>query len=152
MEYTDLNGFTCRLSFEKDAFQVESRHVLIIAKFKGKWLLTEHKERGLEFPGGKAEAGESLAEAAKREVYEETGAVIDELEWFAEYLVHSEPPFSKTVFTGTVAAVDEIDLMETNGAVLVDSLDLDSDFSFLMKDEGMKQIMERVKLDGKWDD
>ncbi|WP_372868233.1 RNA deprotection pyrophosphohydrolase [Planomicrobium okeanokoites] len=152
MEYTDLNGFTCRLSFEKDAFQVESRHVLIIAKFKGKWLLTEHRERGLEFPGGKAEAGESLAEAAKREVYEETGAVIDELEWFAEYLVHSEPPFSKTVFTGTVVAVDEIDLMETNGAVLVDSLDLDSDFSFLMKDEGMKQIMERVKLDGKWDD
>lgn len=152
MEYTDLNGFTCRLSFEKDAFQVESRHVLIIAKFKGKWLLTEHRERGLEFPGGKAEAGESLAEAAKREVYEETGAVIDELEWFAEYLVHSEPPFSKTVFTGTVAAVDEIDLMETNGAVLVDRLDLDSDFSFLMKDEGMKQIMERVKLDGKWED
>lgn len=152
MEYTDLNGFACSLSFNKGVFQIESRHVLVIAKFNGKWLLTEHKERGLEFPGGKAEAGESLAEAAKREVYEETGAVIDELEWFAEYLVHSEPPFSKTVFTGTVAAVDEIDLMETNGAVLVDSLDLDSDFSFLMKDEGMKQIMERVKLDGKWED
>lgn len=152
MEYTDLNGFACSLSFNKGVFQIESRHVLVIAKFNGKWLLTEHKERGLEFPGGKAETGESLANAAKREVYEETGGLIDELEWFAEYLVHSEPPFSKTVFTGTVAAVDEIDLMETNGAVLVDSLDLDSDFSFLMKDEGMKQIMERVKLDGKWDD
>ncbi|MCM3611541.1 nucleoside triphosphatase YtkD [Planococcus sp. MERTA32b] len=152
MEYTDLNGFTCRLSFKKDTFQAESRHVLVIAKFKGKWLLTEHRERGLEFPGGKTEAGESLAEAAKREVYEETGGVIEELEWFAEYLVHSEPPFSKTVFTGTVTAVDEIDLMETKGAVLAEDLNVDSNFSFLMKDKGMKTIIERVKLDGKWED
>lgn len=152
MEYTDLNGCACRLSFERDAFQVESRHVLVIAKFNGKWLLTEHRERGLEFPGGKAEAGESLAEAAKREVYEETGGVIESLDWFAEYLVHSEPPFSKTVFTGTISSIDEIDLLETKGAVLVESLDVDGDFSFLMKDEGMKEIMERVKLDGKWED
>lgn len=152
MEYTDLNGFACRLSFERDAFQVDSRHVLVIAKFNGKWLLTEHRERGLEFPGGKAEAGETLMEAAKREVYEETGGVIENLEWFAEYLVQSKPPFSKTVFTGTVAAIDGIELMETNGAVLVESLDMDSAFSFLMKDEGMKEIMERVKLNGKWED
>lgn len=152
MEYTDLNGFTCQLSFKRDAFQVESRHVLVIAKFNGKWLLTEHRERGLEFPGGKAEAGESLVEAAKREVYEETGGVIEDLEWFAEYLVLSEPPFSKTVFTGAISAMEEIDLMETNGAVLVESLAMDSAFSFLMKDEGMKEIMERVKLDGKWKD
>lgn len=152
MEYTDLNGYACRLSFERDDFQVTSRHVLVIAKFEGKWLLTEHRERGLEFPGGKAEAGESLAEAAKREVYEETGGVIENLEWFAEYLVHSDPPFCKTVFTGTVSAIDEIKMMETNGAVLVESLEIDSSFSFLMKDEGMKEIIKRVNLDGKWKD
>lgn len=152
MEYTDLNGFVCRLSFERDAFQVDSRHVLVIAKFNGKWLLTEHRERGLEFPGGKAETGESLAEAAKREVYEETGGIIERLEWFAEYLVQSEPPFSKTVFTGTVAAIDEIGLMETNGAVLLNRIEPDRTYSFLMKDEGMKEIMERVNLDGKWQD
>ncbi|MFD1030329.1 NUDIX domain-containing protein [Metaplanococcus flavidus] len=152
MEYTDLNGYPCKLSFERGVFPVESRHVLIIAKFEDKWLLTEHSERGLEFPGGKVETGESLIDAAKREVYEETGGRVEGLEWFAEYLVLGNPPFCKTVFTGHVSAIDHITRMETNGAVLVERLEPDNAYSFLMKDEGMKEIMERVIKDGKWKD
>ncbi|WP_033543988.1 NUDIX domain-containing protein [Planococcus sp. CAU13] len=152
MEYTDWNGCHCKLSFERDAFQLASRHVLVIARWQGRWLLTDDRKRGLEFPGGKAEAGESLMEAAVREVYEETGAVIEELEWFAEYYVDSTPPFCKTVFLAKVSAVEEIELMETNGAVLVNELAVDDTYSFLMKDEGMKEIMKRVNADGKWND
>lgn len=152
MEYTDMNGYRCRLSFERDAFPIVSLHVLVIAKFEGKWLLTEHGERGLEFPGGKVEYGESLMEAAKREVYEETGGVVEGLEWFAEYLVESETPFSKTVFTAKISAIEAIELRETKGSVLMDRIEADSSFSFIMKDEGMKEIMERVSLDGKWKD
>ncbi|WP_422122849.1 NUDIX domain-containing protein [Planococcus sp. X10-3] len=152
MDYTDLKGYRCSLSFERDAFPVESRHVLVIAQFEDKWLLTEHSERGLEFPGGKVEAGENLHDAAQREVYEETGGRVEGLEWFAEYLVLSDPPFCKTVFTARVSSIDNITLMETKGAVLVERLEPDSAYSFLMQDEGMKEIIERVKLDGKWKD
>ncbi|TAA69797.1 RNA deprotection pyrophosphohydrolase [Planococcus salinarum] len=150
MEYRDLNGYHCRLSFEPDAFRLASRHVLVIAKYKGKWLLTKHGERGLEFPGGKVEPGESLQEAAKREVYEETGGTVEGLKWFAEYMVQSERPFCKTVFTAKVSDIRKTELMETEGAVLVDVLKPDDTYSFLMKDDGMKEIVKRVKLDEKW--
>lgn len=53
MEYKDLNGCVCRLFFEKGQSQIESRHVLVIGKHNGKWLLTRHSVRGLEFPGVK---------------------------------------------------------------------------------------------------
>lgn len=152
MEYTDLNGTRCRLTFQKGAIPLESRHVLVISKFKGQWLLTEHGERGLEFPGGKAESGESLEDAAVREVYEETGGIAVELEWFAEYLVEAEKPFCKTVFIAGISSMNDVELMETNGAVLVDRLDPDSSYSFLMKDDGMKEMMERVNANGKWED
>lgn len=150
MEYKDLNGFDCELSFERDAFPIPSKHVLVLAKFKGQWLLTDHSLRGLEFPGGKVEPGEGLEQAAAREVYEETGAVIRKLEWFAEYMVISEKPFCKTVFIADVLRLERVPLMETKGAVLMDKLILDERFSFLMKDKGIQQLIEKVNRLGKW--
>lgn len=152
MEYIDLNGIRCELSFEPGTFPLESKHVLVISKFEGRWVLTNHKDRGTEFPGGKVEPGESLAQAAYREVYEETGAVISKLEWFAEYVVFSTKPFCKTVFIAEVERVEKIDLLETEGIVLTEQIGVDESFSFLMKDAGMKEIIKKVKQLGKWDD
>lgn len=48
---------------------------VILAKTDGKWIFCKHKERDtLEVPGGHREAGETILEAAKRELREETGA------------------------------------------------------------------------------
>lgn len=152
MQYLDLNGYACELSFEKNFFPIKSRHILVISQYKGEWILTKHSKRGLEFPGGKVEAGESLLDAARREVYEETGAHVKELEWFAEYMVYSAKPFCKTVFIGVADKVDHIQLLETEGIVLLGELELNKDFSFLMKDAGMIKIIEKVKQLGKWND
>ncbi|ANU11495.1 nucleoside triphosphatase ytkD [Planococcus antarcticus DSM 14505] len=152
MQYRDLNGYPCELSFEKNNFSYESRHVLVICRYNGKWVLTRHNERGLEFPGGKVETGESLQAAAKREVYEETGACVNSLEWFAEYMVYSTKPFCKTVFVGAVEKVNKIPLLETQGIILVEELEPGGEFSFLMKDAGMRTIIEKVKQLEKWDD
>ena len=52
------------------------KFAVIISKSQGKWLLCKHKERSTyEFPGGHREVGEDILSTAKRELYEETGAV-----------------------------------------------------------------------------
>lgn len=52
------------------------KFAVIIAKHNGKWVLCKHKEREtLEIPGGHREPGEDILSTAKRELYEETGAL-----------------------------------------------------------------------------
>ena len=52
------------------------KFAVIAAKSEGKWVFCKHKDRDtLEIPGGHREKQESILQAAKRELMEETGAV-----------------------------------------------------------------------------
>ena len=49
--------------------------VVIYAKYKGKIVMCRHEKRETwEIPGGHIEENETPEEAARREIYEETGA------------------------------------------------------------------------------
>ena len=152
--FTDLNGFQVELFFEKGHLDIISRHVLVLVQYDGKWLCTIHKRRGVEFPGGKVETGETLEEAAIREVFEETGVVVSDLQWFAEYLVHDDMKFCKTVFTAKFVSQEDIAFdLETSGTVwlLEDELLSLPNLSFYMKDDGMLRMLEEVKnIERKW--
>lgn len=53
----------------------EYRYVVVIARHDDAWLLCRHKARQTwETAGGHIEAGETPLDAARRELYEETGA------------------------------------------------------------------------------
>lgn len=55
--------------------EIELTYVVMVASFRGKWLFVRHRERGgIELPAGKIRKNESAEEAARRELYEETGA------------------------------------------------------------------------------
>ena len=52
------------------------KFAVIVAKSNGMWVFCKHKERDTyECPGGHREAGENIDDTARRELYEETGAI-----------------------------------------------------------------------------
>ncbi|WP_157951012.1 RNA deprotection pyrophosphohydrolase [Peribacillus acanthi] len=148
--FLDKKGFTVTFTTDKQFFDEPSKHVLVICKWKGKWLLTRHKERGLEFPGGKLEIGETLHQAAVREVREETGAEVEKLTYIGNYKVNSNHgSFVKTVFFATLSHIHPMqEFLETDGHYLLDELPKsfnNDQFSYIMQDQVIQQSLKIVQ-------
>ena len=64
------------------------RFAVILSQYKGKWVYCKHKDRDTyEIPGGHREENETIVDAAKRELYEETGAIEYEIKPVTVYSV-----------------------------------------------------------------
>ena len=64
------------VNFYKKVDDDKLKFVVIVSRYQNKWIFCKHKQRDTyEIPGGHREAGETILEAAKRELYEETGAI-----------------------------------------------------------------------------
>ena len=73
------------------------RFAVILSKTNGKWVFCKHKERDTyEVPGGHREAGETILEAAKRELREETGAIDFVIEPVCTYSVKGKTRINQT--------------------------------------------------------
>lgn len=149
--FFDITGNKVELCFNEEAFQEEARHVLVICQLGEGWVLTKHKIRGLEFPGGKMESGETLEETARREVYEETGAEISELRRMGAYRVtEANGSFVKTIFWGKVSRLKKkSDYLETDGPIIIRG-DLlrkrfGKEYSFIMKDHVVEECIKRIR-------
>jgi len=71
------------------------KFAVIIAVSEGKMVFCKHKERDTwEIPGGHREAGEAISDTARRELYEETGAVEFEIEPVCVYSVIAPDNFN----------------------------------------------------------
>lgn len=81
------------------------KFAVIISKSNGKWVFCKHKERETyECPGGHREPGEDIDYTARRELYEETGAIDYTIEPICVYSVtapdnfNGEETFGKVYF------------------------------------------------------
>ncbi|WP_173915785.1 RNA deprotection pyrophosphohydrolase [Halobacillus sp. Marseille-Q1614] len=140
-----------KLSFEDHPFSTAPKHVWVICRFQDQWLLTKHKDRGLEFPGGKVEKGETAEQAALREVFEETGAYVDKLNYIGQYYVSGKGgTIIKNVYYAYIEKLeDQPHYYETEGPVLLsrlpDSLKENKLYSFMMKDEVLPQCLKIIE-------
>ena len=70
------------------------KFAVVIGRSEGKYVFCKHRDRNTwEFPGGHREPGETILEAARRELYEETGAVDFDLAPVCVYSVRREDKF-----------------------------------------------------------
>lgn len=82
------------------------KFAVIISKTQNKYIFCKHKDRDTwEIPGGHREPGENMIETAKRELYEETGALEFNIEPICVYSVtvpdnldHGEESFGMLFF------------------------------------------------------
>ena len=97
----------------------EYKYVVILSEYDGRILLSRHKERTTwETQGGHIEATETPFEAAKRELYEESGAIQYEIAPFCDYWAGNEETkegASGVVFTAKITklgAIPESEMQE----------------------------------------
>lgn len=149
--FRDYYNNEVKLTFEDHYFSKDPKHVWVICKYQEKWLLTNHKDRGMEFPGGKVEEGETAEQAAVREVNEETGGIVGRLSYIGQYYVAGKGGHViKNVYYAKInKLVDQPTYFETLGPVVLEKIpenvQSDARFSFIMKDDVLKLCMKKIR-------
>lgn len=85
------------VNFYETADDTLLKFAVIVSKSNGKWVFCKHKERDTyEVPGGHRENGETILETAKRELYEETGAIAFDIKPVCVYSVTGKTRVNET--------------------------------------------------------
>lgn len=149
--FTDFYKNNVSLSFADHPFSKHPKHVWVISYYKNKWLLTKHKTRGLEFPGGNVEAGETAVTAANRELMEETGGVAKKIDYIAQYYVQGKREhIIKNVYFAKIARLEKkATYYETEGPVLINNIPekvkTNQAYSFMMKDDVLTHCLQYIQ-------
>jgi 8-oxo-dGTP diphosphatase len=103
--------------------QVEKAgHVVVLPLYQNQFLFTKHKERGIEWPGGKIEERETPLQAAIRELREETGGQASSMWFVGQYKVQKKNKefFIKNIYSAHVDFVDPFHSgQDTYGPILI---------------------------------
>ena len=80
-----------KVDFLSNIKEEDCKFAVIVSSHQKKWVFCKHRDRETyESPGGKREENENILETAKRELYEETGAIKYKLKKIAPYVLTQE--------------------------------------------------------------
>ena len=118
-----ISSMECKI-FKVNELQ-KYKYVVVLSKCEGKILLSRHKDRSTwETQGGHIEPGETPLDAAKRELYEESGAVEYDIEPVFDYCVGEEASTGAggMVFVAEIRRLGDIPDSEMAEVKLFDTL------------------------------
>lgn len=106
------------------------KYAVIVSKSQGKWVLCKHRKRNTyECPGGHKEDGETILTTAKRELYEETGAIDYSIKQICVYSVYGNDGVIKNkvktfgmLYYADISKFEELPDFEMEKIELFDSL------------------------------
>lgn len=85
------------------------KFAVIVSKYRDKWIFCKHRRRDTwEIPGGHREAGEAIDDAAKRELFEETGAINYEIMPVCVYSVMWDEESYGMLYYAEIAELGEL--------------------------------------------
>ncbi|GAX89887.1 NUDIX hydrolase [Effusibacillus lacus] len=129
-------------------------YVLVMPFYQGRLILTKHRRRGWEVPGGTVEPKEMPIQAAIRETYEETGAEIDAIEWIGQYEIVGEKPIPmiKSVYIARVARLHPLPPdFETEDVKVCEQppdpelIKDDKNYSPILRDSVYPYVLKRIR-------
>lgn len=126
----------------------ELTFVVITAKYKDSWIVVNHKERSTwEIPGGHIEPFEKVTSAAKRELFEETGAKKFKLIPLKNYSVSDGKKISYgQLFYADVFSLSQLPESEIKSIKFVDTLPKENTYPLIQPKLFNEVLNELEKL------
>lgn len=131
------------------------KFAVIVARYNGKWVYCKHKERDTyEVAGGHREKGERIINTARRELFEETGAVEFDLVPVCVYSVTGENRVNESgeethgmLYYADIKTLGKLPESEIEKVCLLENLPSDLTYP-LIQPELIKKVEEQIFKNG----